>query len=55
MKSAAQKMQEEVRKHVVYWQTEFDMGKWSVAGVLFDIAMDILMVIETDDDEEDEE
>ena len=47
-------MHEEVKRQVVYWQTEFDMDKWSVAGVLFDIAMDLLMVIEADLDEDDE-
>ena len=54
VKSPSQKMQEEVKKQVVYWQTEFDMDKWQVAGVMFDIAMDLLMVIETDDDDDDE-
>ena len=29
------------------------MDKWQVAGVMFDIAMDVLMVIEGDDDEDD--
>lgn len=47
-------MHEEVKRQIVYWQTEFDMDKWSVAGVLFDIAMDLLMVIELDLDEDDE-
>ena len=54
VKSPSQKMQEEVKKHVAYWQMEFDMDKWQVAGVMFDIAMDVLMVIESDDDDEDE-
>ena len=54
VKSPPQKMQEEVRRQVVYWQTEFDMDKWSVAGVLFDIAMDLLMVIEVEDEEVEE-
>ena len=54
VKSPPQKMHEEVKRQVVYWQTEFDMDKWSVAGVLFDIAMDLLMVIEADLDEDDE-
>ena len=53
MKSPSEKMQEEIKKHVSYWQTEFDMDKWQVAGVMFDIAMDVLMVIEGDDDEDD--
>ena len=55
MKSASQKMHEEVKKHVTYWQTEFDIDKWAVAGVLFDIAMDLLMYIEVDTEEEEEE
>ena len=55
MKSASEKMQEEVKKHVMYWQTEFDIDKWAVAGVLFDIAMDMLMVVDADEEEEEEE
>ena len=55
MKSASQKMHEEVKKHVTYWQTEFDIDKWAVAGVLFDIAMDLLMYIEVETDEEEDE
>lgn len=54
VKSPPEKMHEEVKRQIVYWQTEFDMDKWSVAGVLFDIAMDLLMVIELDLDEDDE-
>lgn len=52
MKSAPEKMHEEVKKHVTYWQTEFDIDKWAVAGVLFDIAMDLLMVIELEEEDE---
>lgn len=48
-------MKAEVQKHVVYWQVEFDMDKWQVAGVLFDIAMDLLMIIEVDVDDDDDE
>ena len=55
MKSPPQKMHEEVKRQVVYWQTEFDMDEWSVAGVLFDIAMDLLMIIELDAEEEEVE
>ena len=55
VKSPPQKMHEEVKRQVVYWQTEFDMDKWSVAGVLFDIAMDLLMIIELDAEEEEVE
>ncbi len=55
MKSASEKMQEEVQKHVLYWQTEFEMDKWQVAGVLFDIAMNVLMLIEIDDDDDDDD
>ena len=54
VKSPPEKMHEEVKRQIVYWQTEFDMDKWQVAGVMFDIAMDLLMVIETDDDDDDE-
>tara|TARA_Y100001938_G_scaffold143445_1_gene216207 strand:+ start:954 stop:1154 length:201 start_codon:yes stop_codon:yes gene_type:complete len=55
MLSPAEKMKAEVQKHVIYWMTEFDMDKWQVAGVLFDIAMDLLMIIELDDEDDDEE
>lgn len=55
MKSASQKMQEDVKKHVIYWQTEFEVDKWAVAGVLIDIAMDMLMVVDADEEEEDDE
>ena len=48
-------MKMEVQKHVNYWMTEFDLDKWQVSGVLFDIAMDRLMVIDVDDDEDDED
>ncbi len=54
MKSASEKMQEELKKHVMYWQTEFDIDKWAVAGVLFDIAMDMLMVVDADEEEEED-
>tara|TARA_R100000700_G_C3155869_1_gene133161 strand:+ start:1178 stop:1342 length:165 start_codon:yes stop_codon:yes gene_type:complete len=53
MLSAAEKMKAEVHKHSIYWMTEFELDKWQVAGVLFDIAMDLLMVIEIDDEEDD--
>tara|TARA_R110001592_G_scaffold182683_5_gene426079 strand:- start:10607 stop:10777 length:171 start_codon:yes stop_codon:yes gene_type:complete len=53
--SPAEKMKMEVQKHVNYWMTEFDLDKWQVSGVLFDIAMDRLMVIDVDDDEDDED
>jgi hypothetical protein len=55
MLSPAEKMKAEVQKHVIYWMTEFDMDKWQVAGVMFDIAMDLLMIIEVEYDDEDEE
>ena len=55
MISPAQKMKQEVEKHVAYWMTEFELDKWQVSGVLFDIAMDRLMIIDVDDDEDDEE
>jgi hypothetical protein len=55
MLSPAEKMKAEVQKHVVYWQVEFDMDKWQVAGVLFDIAMDLLMILEVDVDDDDDE
>ena len=55
MISPAQKMKMEVEKHVAYWMTEVDLDKWQVSGVLFDIAMDRLMIIDVDDDEEDED
>ena len=55
MLSAAEKMRIEVQKHSIYWMTEFELDKWQVAGVLFDIAMDLLMVIEIDDSDEEEE
>lgn len=55
MISPAQKMKMEVEKHVAYWMTEFELDKWQVSGVLFDIAMDRLMIIDVDDDEDDEE
>ena len=54
MITPAEKMKTEVSKHVKYWMTEFDLDKWQVSGVMFYIAMDLLMVIEVDDDEEDE-
>jgi len=52
VKTPPEKMHEEVKRQVVYWQTEFDMDKWSVAGVLFDIAMDLLMMIELDEEDD---
>ena len=55
MITPAEKMKAELQKHARYWMTEFDLDKWQVAGVLFDIAMDQLMIIEIDDDEEDDE
>ncbi len=55
MLSPAEKMKIEVQKHVTYWMTEFDMDKWQVAGVLFDIAMDLLMIIELEYNEDDDE
>lgn len=55
MLSPAEKMKVEVQKHVTYWMTEFDMDKWQVAGVMFDIAMDLLMIVELDYDEDDDE
>ena len=55
MLSPAEKMKVEVQNHVVYWMTEFDMDKWQVAGVMFDIAMDLLMIIEVEIDDDDDE
>ena len=55
MISPAEKMKIEVQKHVNYWMTEFELDKWQVSGVLFDIAMDRLMIIDVDDDDDDEE
>jgi len=52
MLTAAQKMRAEIQKHTKYWVTEFELDKWQAAGVLFDIAMDLLMVIEVEDDED---
>ena len=54
MLTPAEKMKTEVQKHVVYWMTEFDMDKWQVAGVMFDIAMDLLMILEVEIDEDDD-
>ena len=54
MITPAEKMKTEVAKHTRYWMTEFDLDKWQVSGVLFDIAMDLLMIIEVDVDEEDD-
>ena len=51
----AQKMKTELQKHVNYWQTEFDLDKWQVSGVLFEIAMDALMVIEIEDEHDDDD
>ncbi len=55
MISPAQKMKMEVEKHVAYWMTEFELDKWQVSGVLFDIAMDRLMIIDAHDDEEEDD
>jgi len=52
MLSAAEKMKAEVQKHSIYWMTEFELDKWQVAGVLFDIAMDLLMVIEVEEEDD---
>ena len=55
MITPAQKMKTELQKHVNYWQTEFDLDKWQVSGVLFEIAMDALMVIEIEDEHDDDD
>tara|TARA_R110002012_G_scaffold158753_4_gene320293 strand:+ start:134 stop:346 length:213 start_codon:yes stop_codon:yes gene_type:complete len=55
MITPAQKMKTELQKHVSYWQTEFDLDKWQVSGVLFEIAMDALMVIEVEDNHDDDD
>ena len=55
MITPAQKMKTELQKHVNYWQTEFDLDKWQVSGVLFEIAMDTLMIIPVDDDDDEDE
>jgi hypothetical protein len=55
MITPAAKMKQEVEKHIRYWQTEFELDKWQVAGVLAELTMDVLMIVEIDDDDEDDD
>lgn len=55
MITPAAKMKQEVEKHIRYWQTEFELDKWQVSGVLFELAMDVLMIVEVDDDEDNDD
>jgi hypothetical protein len=57
--SPNEKFQEELHKMVRYWQIEFDLDKWSITGVLLDVAVDVLFENQSLDldevEEEDEE
>ena len=55
--SPNEKFSEELKKMVRYWELEFDLDKWSITGVLLDVAVDVLFETHKIDefDEEDEE
>lgn len=38
-----------------YWQIEFDLDKWSITGVLLDVAVDVLFENESIENEEEED
>ena len=40
--SPNEKFAEELQKVVRYWEIEFDLDKWSITGVLLDVAVDVL-------------
>ena len=50
-----EKFAEELTKMVRYWQLEFDLEKFTVTGVLLDVAVDVLFGTHEEDHEEDEE
>ncbi len=54
----AEKFKEEVAKLVRYWAIEFDMEHFTMAGVMMDVAVDILYrdsLVTVDDEDEDDE
>ena len=58
--SPNEKFAEELKKMVRYWELEFDLDKWSITGVLLDVAVDVLFEthkidFELDDEEDDDE
>jgi hypothetical protein len=56
--SPNEKFAEELRKVVKYWEIEFDLDKWSITGVMLDVAVDVLFEtyrIEEEFDLDDEE
>jgi hypothetical protein len=58
--SPNEKFAEELQKMVRYWEIEFDLDKWSITGVLLDVAVDVLfdnhqLPDDSDEDEDDDE
>jgi hypothetical protein len=60
--SPNEKFADELHKMVKYWELEFDLDKWSITGVLLDVAVDVLFETnridfetEIEDDEDNEE
>lgn len=56
----AEKFKEEAAKMVRYWAIEFELEHWTMAGVMMDVAMDILyrdatVTVDEDEDDEDED
>lgn len=54
----AEKFKEEAAKMVRYWAIEFELEHWTMAGVMMDVAMDILYreaTVTVDDDEDEDE
>jgi len=50
----AEKFKEELTKLVKYWEVEFDMEHWTIAGVMFDLAVDVLFGSHTLSEEDEE-
>tara|TARA_R100001082_G_scaffold48102_1_gene25836 strand:+ start:54 stop:251 length:198 start_codon:yes stop_codon:yes gene_type:complete len=51
----AEKFKEALTKTVRYWEIEFELQHWTIVGVLFDLAVDIMYGSHSEDDEAEEE
>lgn len=54
----AEKFKQEATKMVRYWAIEFELEHWTMAGVMMDVAMDILYreaTVTVDEDEDEDE